>query len=495
MRKTLTRLSILMLCAVPANSLIIHVPTDAPSIQAGIELAERGDTVQVACGIYEEFHLEMKSGVTLRSGSGDPECVTVDAMDKGYCIRGVGLDGSTLIEGITFTHADEFHGGAGRFTESSLTIRNCVIFDNRSESPGGGLFFSESRPRIEDTLFMNNIAGAGTGGSAICFVNDSHVDIQNCRFIENGHHQQGCWGTVAVTSGSRGRIGASLFERNRTINAGGVAAHDSGRLLIEDCIFYDNYGWAGGHAISLNKCRGTLLGCTFVANDGYSGSTVLLDLGVHRVESCSFFGNVVSGGGNIGITEEAYVEIDKCLIAGSIQGQAIYQYWLDDPPLISCSNFFGNPAGDWTPVILELLGVDGNICEDPLICTTFDYRPFLQPDSPCLPDNNDCGLMGAWGACGSMNREEFAASAAPNPFNPSTRIEFGLEEPAHAVVEIFDISGRRVATLLDEHAGPGRITLDWNGRDELGRDRSSGVYFCRIRAGEGSEIIRLVLIK
>ncbi len=495
MKTILIQFAILTACTLPATSLTIHVPMDAESIQAGIDLAEAGDTVEVACGVYEEFHLEMKSGIVLRSSTGDPDCVTVDAMEKGYCISGVDLDGSTVIEGITFTKADEFHGGAGRFTDSALSILSCVIYDNRSESQGGGIYFKESRPRIVDTLFKNNIAGEGTGGSAICFDEYSHVDIQGCRFIENGHHQQGCWGTIAVTNGSCGRIGGSYFEGNRTIKGGGIAVHDAYRLLIEDCIFYDNYGWAGGHAVSLNKCRGVFSGCTFVANDGYIGSTVNLELGSYEVESCSFVGNIASGGGNLGLAEDAYVSIDKCLIAESIQGQAVYQDWLDDPPQITCSNFFGNPAGDWTSVIWELLGVDGNISEDPLFCTSLDYRSFLQPESPCLPDNNDCGLMGAWGACGSLTRDGFRACASPNPFNPNTRIEFTLEQSSHALVELFDISGRRIAVLMDERVAPGRQVLEWTGADQLGGPQSSGVYFCRIQAGEAEEILKLILLK
>ena len=68
----------------------------------------------------------------------------------------------------------------------------------------------------------------------------------------------------------------------------------------------------------------------------------------------------------------------------------------------------------------------------------------------------------------------------PNPFNPSTRIRFNAARPGHARLEIFDIAGRRVATLLDEPVAAGLSSLDWNGTDHAGRELPSGLYFSRL---------------
>jgi len=61
----------------PADAVIIHVPADQPTIRAGIDDDAYGDTVLVACGIYNEHSIVMKSGVCLRSATGQADCVTI----------------------------------------------------------------------------------------------------------------------------------------------------------------------------------------------------------------------------------------------------------------------------------------------------------------------------------------------------------------------------------------------------------------------------------
>lgn len=72
----------------------------------------------------------------------------------------------------------------------------------------------------------------------------------------------------------------------------------------------------------------------------------------------------------------------------------------------------------------------------------------------------------------------------PNPFNPVTTISYYLPVTAHAVLEIYDVSGRKVVCLVDEYKESGRHTVQWSGRDGLGNPVSSGIYFYRLRAGK-----------
>jgi hypothetical protein len=78
----------------------------------------------------------------------------------------------------------------------------------------------------------------------------------------------------------------------------------------------------------------------------------------------------------------------------------------------------------------------------------------------------------------------------PNPFNASTTIEYGLPEAAHVRIQIYDLLGRKIETLVEEHKRAGQHQVGW---DASGR--SSGVYFYRIEAGDNIETKKMILLK
>jgi hypothetical protein len=88
----------------------------------------------------------------------------------------------------------------------------------------------------------------------------------------------------------------------------------------------------------------------------------------------------------------------------------------------------------------------------------------------------------------------------PNPFNPSTTIKFAVEKASSVDVAVFDILGKRIATLASEELNPGFYTTTWNGMDDNGIAVSSGVYYVRMTATDGkninfSDVNKLVLMK
>lgn len=83
----------------------------------------------------------------------------------------------------------------------------------------------------------------------------------------------------------------------------------------------------------------------------------------------------------------------------------------------------------------------------------------------------------------------------PNPFNSSTAIEFGLPVDTHVKIAIYDIHGRKVATLLDEPMKAGVHSLVWDSGNRDGVAVPSGVYFCNIETPDSREVKKMVLVK
>ncbi len=86
-------------------------------------------------------------------------------------------------------------------------------------------------------------------------------------------------------------------------------------------------------------------------------------------------------------------------------------------------------------------------------------------------------------------------AAAPNPFNPSTRLAFSLPAAGHATLDVYDARGRRVRRLLDEPRTSGVFTETWDGRDDLGRTLPGGVYLARLSVGGEVAVLKLSLVK
>ncbi|MCL2064847.1 MAG: T9SS type A sorting domain-containing protein [Candidatus Cloacimonetes bacterium] len=83
----------------------------------------------------------------------------------------------------------------------------------------------------------------------------------------------------------------------------------------------------------------------------------------------------------------------------------------------------------------------------------------------------------------------------PNPFNPDTNIAFSMASSGHVNIEIYNIRGQKVLSLVNEFYEMGRHVVVWNGRDENGRNVGSGVYLYRMRTDEFTETKRMVLLK
>jgi hypothetical protein len=83
----------------------------------------------------------------------------------------------------------------------------------------------------------------------------------------------------------------------------------------------------------------------------------------------------------------------------------------------------------------------------------------------------------------------------PNPFNPATTVAFSLAKASDVELIIFDVTGARVKTLVDEHRESNKYHVPWDGRDDRGNPVASGVYFYRLIAGDFRATKKMVLLR
>ena len=83
----------------------------------------------------------------------------------------------------------------------------------------------------------------------------------------------------------------------------------------------------------------------------------------------------------------------------------------------------------------------------------------------------------------------------PNPFGRQTTVRFMLPEHAPVKLHVYDVRGRRVATLVDRQMPPGMHELRWNGRSSTGQPLASGTYFYHIEAGDFVQTRRMTLVR
>jgi hypothetical protein len=83
----------------------------------------------------------------------------------------------------------------------------------------------------------------------------------------------------------------------------------------------------------------------------------------------------------------------------------------------------------------------------------------------------------------------------PNPFNPQTTIFYSMLSDGPVEISIFDLSGRRIRTLVEEITSAGNHSVIWNGCDDQGQLQSSGLYFTRISTDAGTISAKMVMMK
>ena len=520
----------------PLLATTFHVPSQYPTIQSGVDAASPGDSVLVACGIYYEHDILMKSGIVLLSESGttDSSCVTIDAQRLGrvfYCLDvdqtttierftitgglagdGAGLvcyNSSPILVGCTFTCNEALNWGAGVacYDYCSPTVKSCTFFDN--QAPHGAGMACWHRPltpaMIIDCVFTNNRADHAGGGMDCPH---SSPLIVNCVFSENS--AGACGGGISCWQGSTPMLTNCSFSGNWAEWGGGLVCEDNSAPTLTGCSFVGNSADYGGGLECRGSSSATITECTFVANSADRGGGVRCRVSSHpRFTNCTFSGNSAQTyGGGLYCIGSSSPMLENTIIAFNMEGEAVYCDYTSGATL-TCCDLYGNQGGDWVGYIEPQFGIEGNISEDPLFCGEMNpEEPYtLQSDSPCAPfspPNTDCDLIGAWPVgCEPMDVSEPApltrfpslGPGIPSPFTNSVRMRYTVPGGGSVPVRlsVHEASGRLVRTLVDGSLTAGTRTVAWDGTDQHGSAVPNGAYLCRLST-DGETVTRRVLL-
>jgi hypothetical protein len=478
---------------VPASVLgaTIHVPLQAPTIQAGVDAAASGDTVLVAPGIYRGYENKRISfygrDIKLLS-EGGPASTIIDVEgfgepDQAFRIED-GETASALIDGFTVQNGYlETGAGAGMFIGgSSPTVRNCIFVDNWMGSAfndvkGGAVAVENGSPSFTNCSFTNNRVqyfgeppGFGSSGGAI-YCRDSSLQFTSCTFQSN----------AAAGVGYSG--------------AGGAIACGSSSLDLINCAFYGNVAELGGGGLVCGSSTVTIDNTIFAFNetDGTAGG-IKSGGSILEVTNCTFFGNAADQEGGALFLMTSNVLIEKTIIAFGASGGAVRCISQGPDITLRCTDIFGNIGGDWTEsCIAAQAGSDGNISLDPLFCNAIGGDFHLHSSSPCAPGNapQGCGVIGALDVgCGMSAIQEEPASPAVNTLrilhNPAIgSAEFEFIHPSDQILEIYDVGGRLIDRL---QLGGEQSRVVW----KPSALTPPGVYFAALR-GSGAAVKFILL--
>ncbi len=181
----------------------------------------------------------------------------------------------------------------------------------------------------------------------------------------------------------------------------------------------------------------------------------------------------------------------------------------------------GDIEGAWEPVHFKLTTKDGQVLvtDDDPGCAVYDGKFIVQVGNidwsvgdeyvlvlyadggdaveiPVVVDGSPAQYLGKYHLADVALPAAFALyGARPNPFNAATQIRFDVPSDCRVTVEVYDVDGRRVATLVDGAVEAGTHSVVWRGTDDDGNDLPGGVYFCRMKAEGFSAVEKILFVK
>ena len=394
----------------------------------------------------------------------------------------------TRIENTKINHNTSYLEGGGICNfRGDLKISDCEINNNKcfyqgyvSSGEGGGIF-NCGYLKISDCEINNNESLYGGG---IITVYSSNFDFGYPNLNENYIDNTEISNNVAYSLGGGIHSLDSLkisnsYLINNQAEKGGAIYNESRNLRIYNSLLTTNNALQGDCIYFCDDSDSSLIqNCTIKDNGGlfqFSGSSDL------------FIVNSIIWNNNLSTVDNDYTTIQYSDIGNfnNIDDFLIPELcnW-NENPLLDGNYYLSStsPCIDAGTSSYTWNGETYNILKD-------DYFGHA-PDIGCYESN----FVSVKDKLGNIVNNSIQLINYPNPFNPSTTISFNLFEAGNVELIIFNVRGQRVKTFKIE-MNPGENQIYWNGKNNLGENVASGIYFYKIKSGRYTVTKKMILMK
>jgi parallel beta-helix repeat protein len=425
----------------PTLQNVTFINNFASSSGGGLYIVGSGHPILIEC-TFEENSTEGEGGAILYDGGG-----------------------ITMTDCYFLNNTADIHGG-GMMVYEDVVISGAIFEGNHATGgSGGGIHVFACDPTIENVVLKDNVADVGGGGI--------YIDLNSTLTLYNAvlqGNQAGTGGGVSVSSGSH-KIANAVFYGNSATHGGGIEMN-LGVLYITNATFHDNSASNTGGGLRNRTGAMEIANTIFWENSaGFSGDEIFNQSAGNTGIAHSLIRN--SGGSGTGW--DAGLGIDD---GNNIDDDPLYVDGANGNLRLTYGSQAVN-AGDNSAPFIQPTDLDGNprILDSIVDMGAYEFDPITTVD--VSPPSFDRVIQRIY----------------PNPFNPLLTIVLDSEQECELDLAVYDVRGRLVRALLQNTKVKGRSSMQWDGRDTMGRPAASGIYFIVMRSADRVEVRKAALVK
>ncbi|NQV17552.1 MAG: T9SS type A sorting domain-containing protein [Armatimonadetes bacterium] len=364
----------------------------------------------------------------------------------------------------------------------------------------------------DSTFVSETIINAGQEGSVFIFESNESTSAMICGLTITGAND-----TAIRCDNSSPTLKNLIITGNSGFNGGGLYLNYSNAVLLDLVISYNSAEFAMGGGFCLNYSNPILKNLVISHNEAAYGSAI----SIHSCPDLIFENLTISENinyepyvfGSVYIVASNNLVMKNC-ISWNNENEEIYldDYFEVTHIDISYSDIENGINEIYVGMMASYDWLEGNIDSDPLFVDPQNDDFHLTENSPCIdagdpisnpdPDGTitDMGALyfhqGTDAEKNQLTIQDLQLSNYPNPFNPETTISFIVENETELTeLNVYNIKGQKITTLLQTRLSAGQHFVVWDGTDSRRLHLTSGVYLFGVKNGQCENFIKAILLK